>query len=107
MFVSRVAFSNGRFRFVIQVSLFVVLTSFSSGALAQNEVASGKLLTVWAGVLPIILSAPHGGRQPIPGVAVRRGVGVAQFATGRDSNTDELAVKTAGKLEERFGVTPF
>jgi N-formylglutamate amidohydrolase len=40
-------------------------------------------------------------------MAVRRGIGVVQFATGRDNNTDELAAKTASKLEERFGVKPF
>ena len=62
------------------------------------------MLTVWAGMLPIILSAPHGGRQSIPGVAVRRGAGVTQFATGRDNNTDELAeinCYTVGEEVER------
>ncbi len=58
-------------------------------------------------MLPIILSAPHGGRQPIPEAPVRRGVGVAQFTTGRDNNTGELAERIAAKLEERFGAKPF
>ncbi len=58
-------------------------------------------------MLPIILSAPHGGRDAIPGVAVRRGVGVAQFATGRDHNTGELAERIAAKLQERLGAKPF
>jgi N-formylglutamate amidohydrolase len=62
---------------------------------------------MWAGGLPLILSAPHGGREPIPGVALRRGVGVAQFTTGRDSNTDELAELLAGKLGDRLGSKPF
>jgi N-formylglutamate amidohydrolase len=73
----------------------------------QNQLTPHKLLTVWAGALPIILSAPHGGRQPIPGVAARHGVGVAQFATGRDNNTDELAQRIAAKLEERLSEKPF
>ena len=58
-------------------------------------------------MLPIILSAPHGGRQPIPEAPVRRGVGVAQFTTGRDNNTGELVERIAAKLEERFGAKPF
>ena len=65
------------------------------------------MLTVWAGMLPIILSAPHGGRQSIPGVAVRRGSGVSQFATGRDNNTDELAEIIAVRLEKRLNAKPF
>ena len=48
-------------------------------ALAQSGVQPEKLLTLWAGSLPIILSAPHGGRQAIPGVPLRQGIGVAQF----------------------------
>jgi N-formylglutamate amidohydrolase len=62
---------------------------------------------VWAGMLPIILSAPHGGRQSIPGVPVRRGAGVSQFATGRDNNTDELAETIAVRLEKRLNAKPF
>jgi len=58
-------------------------------------------------MLPIILAAPHGGRQPIPGVPVRRGAGVIQFATGRDNNTDELATAVALKLEATLHARPF
>ena len=81
--------------------------AFPLHALAQTSADANKLLSVWAGTLPIILSAPHGGREPIPGAAARRGVGVAQFSTGRDSNTDELAEAVALKLGERLGVKPF
>jgi N-formylglutamate amidohydrolase len=58
-------------------------------------------------MLPIILSAPHGGRQSIPGVLPRRGAGVAQFAIGRDNNTDELAKTIAVRLEKRLNAKPF
>jgi N-formylglutamate amidohydrolase len=58
-------------------------------------------------MLPIILSAPHGGREAIAGIAVRRGVGVAQFTTGRDHNTSELAERIAAKLYESLGAKPF
>jgi N-formylglutamate amidohydrolase len=58
-------------------------------------------------MLPIILSAPHGGRETIPGIAVRRGVGVMQFTTGRDHNTSELAERIAAKVYETLGAQPF
>ena len=57
--------------------------------------------------MPIILSAPHGGRQSLPGVPARRGAGVIQFATGRDNNTDELAETIAVRLEKRLNAKPF
>lgn len=92
-----------RFLFLFSVAIFAWV--FESQA--QDRWAPHPLLTLWAGALPIILSAPHGGRRPIPGVAERRGVGVAQFTTGRDNNTDELAQRIAAKLEERLSQKPF
>ena len=74
---------------------------------AQDQPRPDKLVTVWMGTLPIILSAPHGGRAAIPGISVRRGIGVPQFTTERDSNTDELAEKIALKVEEKLGAKPF
>jgi N-formylglutamate amidohydrolase len=93
-------------------SYFIIFFSvgflaYSLESLAQNLPERQKLLTVWAGMLPIILSAPHGGRQSIPGVPARRGAGVIQFATGRDNNTDELAEKIAIRLEKRLNAKPF
>jgi N-formylglutamate amidohydrolase len=75
--------------------------------LAETKVGPEEWLTFWAGSLPIILAAPHGGRQAIPGVSARIGAGVAQFVTGRDHNTAELARAVAMSLNERFGAKPF
>jgi hypothetical protein len=58
-------------------------------------------------MLPIILSAPHGGRESIPGVPVRRGIGVAQFTTERDGNTAELAEAIGRALGDRLDAKPF
>jgi len=74
---------------------------------AQEKRNAESLLTVRVGMLPIILSAPHGGRAPIPDIAARRGIGVPQFTAERDSNTDELAEKIAMKMEEKLGARPF
>ena len=89
------------------VSFFVISILLSAPVLAAEGRAVDNLVTIESGMLPIILSAPHGGRDAIPGVAVRRGVGVAQFATGRDHNTGELAGRIAARLQERLGAKPF
>ena len=87
--------------------LFAAVTWLHAYAIAQNNPDGDRLLVLWAGTLPVILSAPHGGREPVPGVAPRRGIGVAQFAVERDSNTAELTEILAVKLRERFGAPPF
>ncbi|HWO41400.1 MAG TPA: N-formylglutamate amidohydrolase [Candidatus Eisenbacteria bacterium] len=57
--------------------------------------------------MPIILSAPHGGREPIPHVAERSGNGIRHFNAGRDHRTDRLAERIAAQLRERLGESPF
>jgi N-formylglutamate amidohydrolase len=64
-------------------------------------------LTVHAGTLPVVLSAPHGGRLPLPGVADRTGAGVEQFVTVRDVNTDLLAERFAAAIDKVLGGKPF
>ena len=76
-------------------------------AVATGPHGAHGFVSVEAGMLPIILSAPHGGRETIPGIAMRRGVGVAQFTTGRDHNTSELAERIATKVYEILGAKPF
>lgn len=59
------------------------------------------------GTLPILLSAPHGGRKPIPDALLRRGIGVDQFVTVTDDNTDLLAEAIARHLEAKLKKKPF
>jgi N-formylglutamate amidohydrolase len=87
--------------------LLIAIAFLNSPLWAQETRIVESLLTVRPGMLPIILSAPHGGRAPIPGISARRGLGVPQFTTERDSNTDELAEKIAMKMEEKLGARPF
>lgn len=74
---------------------------------AQADHDPSRWLTLWAGMLPVIIAAPHGGRTPLPGIPPRRGIGVAQFTSERDSNTAELAELVAGKLSEELKARPF
>ena len=87
----------------------LTLATLLHGPLEAQETKSTSdwLITAWPGLLPIILSAPHGGREGIPEVPLRRGIGAAQFTTERDSNTAELAELVAGKIAERLGAKPF
>lgn len=97
--------SSAQWRIISFLSIALACWPFEVCAQSQSELE--KLLMVRAGTLPVILSAPHGGRQPIPGVRQRLGVGVPQFAAERDNNTAELAEAVALKLGTNFGATPF
>ena len=74
---------HGRCRLIFTVAICL----WAIDCPAQSSKEKEQMLTLLAGTLPIILAAPHGGREPIPGVAPRRGIGVAQFVAERDSNT--------------------
>ncbi len=65
------------------------------------------LVRIGAGALPIVITAPHGGRQASAGVPERRGNGVPQFTVRRDNNTAELTHLLAARLAERLGARPF
>ena len=88
-------------------TLLAVATLLHATVDAQEKRTAADFLTVWDGMLPIIFSAPHGGRQAIPEVALRRGAGVPQFTVERDNNTAELAELVASRIHERLGAKPF
>lgn len=96
-----------RRRFVGRFFCFVPLACLHAPLHAQDQNRPERLLTIRSGLLPIIIAAPHGGRTAIPGLPVRRGVGVAQFANKRDSNTAEIAEAVGAKINERLGARPF
>jgi N-formylglutamate amidohydrolase len=98
---------NFRVGALAKLGLLALVVALHAPLSAQEQRQPAELLTVWAGMLPIILSAPHGGREPIPGIPVRRGIGVPQFTTERDSNTAELAEAVAHAIENRLGAKSF
>jgi N-formylglutamate amidohydrolase len=65
------------------------------------------LITIEPGTLPIVLSAPHGGQEPIPGIPIRQGKNVERFVTSRDGNVDKIALLTAKELEKTLGGRPY
>ena len=76
-------------------------------SVASAQSLTRELITVAAGDLPIILTAPHGGRESIPDVPERKGKDVAQFKNRTDTNTDLLAAKIAKELEKQTGKRPY
>ena len=64
------------------------------------------LVTVEVGNLPLVISAPHGGTAAVPNVPPRKGNGVRQFTTVRDTNTDLLARALADRVYAETGKRP-
>ncbi len=85
--------------------LFVFL--FASFVPAQDVKIPAYMLTEQKGELPILLSAPHGGRKPIPDCPVRKGFNVPKFVTVNDTNTDLLARKIADAIETKMKAKPY
>lgn len=83
-----------------------LLLLVSSAVHAQESPKVESLITVQQGTLPIIISAPHGGRIPIPDVPERKGNGITKFVVVRDTNTDDLAMKLSKALEKELGAKP-
>lgn len=69
--------------------------------------AAAALVEVQAGTVPIVITAPHGGTEKVPGVPERMGVGVKNFAKLRDNGTDKLAKAFAAELEKQLGKKPW
>lgn len=72
-------------------------------ALAADPPKADPLVHIQKGTLPVIVSAPHGGRLPIPGVPERQARDLPDFATVRDVGTDALAERFAADLEKKLG----
>lgn len=74
--------------------------------------ALAALVLVQRGTLPIILTAPHGGREAVPTIEPRRAEDNASSKwggvhTGSDSNTDVLARRIAAEITKLTGLDPY
>lgn len=92
---------------VLLLWLAMFNSAHADGASESKTAPSARLVTIGAGAIPIVVTAPHGGRQVIAGVPERLGNGVPHFAVRRDNNTAELAHLLAARLAERLGAKPF
>lgn len=86
----------------------LVALILATSVLGQDKPQTPEtLITIRKGTLPIIVSAPHGGRTPLAGVAERRGNGVDKFVVVLDGNTAELADKVFTAIEKKMGGKPY
>lgn len=86
----------------------LLLVAVAVGAVAADPAPKAdELLLVQKGTLPVVISAPHGGRKAIPDVPERVGKGITNFATVLDNNTAELAEQLAALLERDLKAKPW
>lgn len=72
-------------------------------AAPKVELAPAEALVVaWRGDLPLVISAPHGGRARVAGGAGRR-----QGVLVRDEDTAELALLVAQRVIDKLGAKPY
>ena len=74
---------------------------------ASESPKSDDLILIQKGTLPVIISAPHGGRMKVPGVPERLGRGIAKFQTVLDAQTAEIAEAFARDLEDELQGKPW
>jgi hypothetical protein len=101
-----------RFFRVVFLGLTVVMVGAVDRVLAMQSseptpVPTSELVFAQRGTLPLIITAPHGGTAPVPGVPERTGVGVRAFETARDTRTRELTESVANRLEARLCQKPY
>lgn len=89
----------------------VLLIIFAWLSVLRESVAFAQvprqLVSIEPGDLPIILTAPHGGREVIPNVPPRSGNGVRQFRYKSDDFTEQLTEKLADAIESETGKRPY
>lgn len=88
-------------------------TESRPAATANSATPSDPLIDVQRGTLPLVISAPHGGLEDVPGATPRTNrpvnppPGTPKWVTGADVNTRILARKIAAELQRRLGGTPY
>lgn len=97
--------------FTVVLLWLAVLAGPSAGAAERTP---ADLVLVQQGELPIILTAPHGGREAIAGIEPRRDQANVEayrkwggFQRGADTNTDILAQRIAAEITKLTGRKPY
>ena len=97
----------GRLLVLFAVAL-PLAAGFAPGSRARpDDPKPEDFVHVQKGTLPVIVSAPHGGRKKLPDVPERLGKGIANFQTVLDANTAELAETFSAELEKLLNGKPW
>lgn len=89
---------------LLLVALVGLAPAFSG---APDSPKPEDFILIQKGTLPIIISAPHGGRKKVPSVPERLGRGLTNFQTVLDANTAEITEVFATELEEQLKGKPW
>lgn len=84
----------------------LLLAAACAALLTAAAAHASDLVIVESGELPVILTAPHGGGQDVPGCALRSPVGT-RFVNRPDQRTDILARGIADELKRLTGKPPY
>jgi len=91
--------------------LAIIFAPSIVSAARAKDLAPADLVVTREGTLPIIITAPHGGSEAIPGAAPRNTVGKpgggTGFVTVTDLNTDRLALGIAAEIKALTGKEPY
>jgi len=86
------------------VAIFIAV---SGPCVVAQDVTLENLVLTQVGTLPIILTAPHGGREPIPGIPPRnvegKPRGGSKYELGTDRETDVLVQAIAREIRQLTG----
>lgn len=91
----------------LSLGLVICFASHGQTISAKAEITSHPLVTSINGDMPIILSAPHGGREAVPEVPPRQGKGVEFFKSQADSHTAQLTEELADAIAQQTGKRPY
>ncbi len=86
--------------------MHLLLSAACAALLITTAARASDLVIVESGELPVILTAPHGGGQDVPGCALRTPVG-SRFVNRPDQHTDVLARGIADELKRLTGKPPY
>src|SRR5262245_25537857 len=94
------------------IATWWLLAFLLAGPTDAADGTPADLVLVRRGTLPIILTAPHGGRDTIPGIDPRRAKDTTSrqwggVRTGTDPNTDLLAQQIASEVAKLTGREPY
>ncbi len=96
-----------RHQIAVLITIAIMPALTLSRAAGQDKPDLDKFLARKAGTIPVIVSAPHGGRIRLPEVPDRKGDGIGKFVVVNDTNTDVLAEKLAEAIAKKLGGRPY
>jgi N-formylglutamate amidohydrolase len=87
--------------------VIAILIAVAGPPVAAQDVTPENLVLTQVGTLPIVLTAPHGGREPIPDIPPRKVEGKprggSQYHVGGDRETDVLVQAIAREIRQLAG----